>query len=194
VVATEARPDGAVGLALALEAPEIQTHWPAGVRVRLEVMVGAELRLALATHNAGDRPLRLTEALHTYFAVADVSRIAIRGLEGCTYIDKVAGGERRQQAGAVTIGAETDRIYLGTESTCVIDDPALDRRIVIAKVGSRSTVVWNPWVEKARAFTDLPDEGYRTMVCVETANAADDAITLPPGETHVLGATLRLTA
>jgi D-hexose-6-phosphate mutarotase len=31
---------------------------------------------------------------------------------------------------------------------------------------------------------DFGPNGYLGMVCVETANAADDAIVLAPGETH----------
>jgi hypothetical protein len=31
------------------------------------------------------------------------------------------------------------------------------------------------------------------MVCVETLNAADNAITLPAGQTHRMSATLKLT-
>jgi D-hexose-6-phosphate mutarotase len=32
------------------------------------------------------------------------------------------------------------------------------------------------------------------MICVETANAADDAVTLAPGARHVMTATIRLEA
>jgi D-hexose-6-phosphate mutarotase len=190
--ASALRPDGRARLVLSLEDPRLEGIWTHAVEVHLEVTVGTTLTLALSTRNASDQPIALTEALHTYLAVSDVSRIAIHGLAGCTYIDKVARGERCLQTGAVTIDAETDRIYLGTEQPCVIHDPGLDRRIIVAKTGSRSTVVWNPWVEKARTFADLPDEGYRTMVCIEAANAADDALTLGPAETHVLGTSIGL--
>jgi D-hexose-6-phosphate mutarotase len=35
-------------------------------------------------------------------------------------------------------------------------------------------------------------DGYRTMVCVETANAADDLVTIAPGAAHELRAAFRL--
>jgi len=41
------------------------------------------------------------------------------------------------------------------------------RRVVIEKVGAASSVVWNPWAEKAAAMVDLGDPAWRGMVCVE---------------------------
>lgn len=43
------------------------------------------------------------------------------------------------------------------------------------------TVVWNPWEKKARALTDLGDEEYKHMLCVDGA-AIEKPITLKPGE------------
>jgi D-hexose-6-phosphate mutarotase len=37
-------------------------------------------------------------------------------------------------------------------------------------------------------------DDWRSMLCVETANAADDAVTVAPGGTHVMTATLRVDA
>jgi glucose-6-phosphate 1-epimerase len=86
--------------------------------------------------------------------------------------------------------AEMDRIYLDTTAASVIDDPVLQRRIQIEKQGSRTTVVWNPWAEKAKGFADFGDDEYLTMVCVETANAGTDVATVPPGGEHRLKAVI----
>ncbi len=74
------------------------------------------------------------------------------------------------------------RAYVGTTATCAVEDAVLRRRLSIAKAGSRSTVVWNPWEAKSQRMQDF-DKEYRTMVCVETTNAADDQVTVPAGET-----------
>lgn len=42
-------------------------------------------------------------------------------------------------------------------------------------------VVWNPWEKKARALTDLGDDEYKHMLCVDGA-AIEKPITLKPGE------------
>jgi D-hexose-6-phosphate mutarotase len=87
------------------------------------------------------------------------------------------------QAGPVTLDGEVDRVYSST-SDVILRDPALARSVTIAKSGSASTIVWNPWVDKSRAMADFGDEEWRDMVCVETGNVGDRAITLHPGEAH----------
>jgi len=93
----------------------------------------------------------------------------------------------------VTIAAETDRVYAKTRTTVVVDDPALSRRLNIAKEGSDATVVWNPWIAKAKAMADFGDDEFTRMVCVETANVGDARVTLPPGETHEMRAAIGVT-
>lgn len=99
----------------------------------------------------------------------------------------------REGAGLVRAFIEqTDRIYLGTHGCCGILDPVMDRTILITSTGSRSTVVWNPWNDKAEKMGDFGADGPWRMVCVETANAAEDVITLAAGETHRLAAQYRV--
>ncbi|MGD9787426.1 MAG: D-hexose-6-phosphate mutarotase [Sulfuricellaceae bacterium] len=187
VASSEQLTDGATRLTLKLQQDqETAAWWPHRAELTLTVTVGAVLRIELATRNLGNQPLTLSEALHTYFHVSDIGAVSVNGLEGCAFLDKVDGGARKTQDGAVTIVGEVDRVYLGTTATAVIHDPGLKRRIRIAKSGSRSTVVWNPWAEKGAKFGDMGDDGYRRMLCVETANALDDAVTVAPGDTHVL--------
>jgi len=156
------------------------------LRVQLHVVVGSSLSLTLETSNMGSTPFTLGEALHTYFLVGDVQQAQVEGLDGCSYIDKVHGGAQGQQHGPLGISEETDRIYLGSGKHCTIRDPSMHRCIVIDSAGSDSVVVWNPWQEKAEAMGDLGPDGYRNMLCVETANAATDVVQLAAGATHRL--------
>jgi D-hexose-6-phosphate mutarotase len=75
-----------------------------------------------------------------------------------------------------------------------VEDAVLRRRIRVAKANSRTTVVWNPWAEQAAKLADMEPEGWRRMLCVETANAMDDAVTLRPREAHVMEATIAVEA
>jgi glucose-6-phosphate 1-epimerase len=166
----------------------------ASLEVTLAVSVGAQLHVALKTRNTGSVSIPLSQALHTYFNISDIDAVRVTGLEGCEYIDKVDGGLRKAQQGAVRIGGEVDRIYLQTDADSIIDDPGLQRRIRIKHEGSRSTVVWNPWIAKAAQLGDLGPDGYRHMLCVENTNAADDALNLAPGAEHTLTATISVEA
>ncbi|MFZ4805837.1 MAG: D-hexose-6-phosphate mutarotase [Hyphomicrobiaceae bacterium] len=155
------------------------------LRPHLEVEVGRTLKISLSTHNGGAETVTLTEALHTYFAVADVRQVAIAGLDGVTYLDKVAAFARRSQSGAVAFAGEVDRIYL-SGGPVRIADPGLGRVIDVQSHGSGATVVWNPGAERAARMPDVPGDSWRGYVCVETANAADAAVRIAPGDRHTM--------
>jgi glucose-6-phosphate 1-epimerase len=186
--------DGAVVLDLALEDDEATRRlWPTAFTLRYRVTVGEALHLALEVANTSAAPFTFEAALHTYLAVGDVEAVAVTGLEHTTYIDKVdAFTRKRHGAEPLRLTGETDRVFLGTRARCVVDDRALGRRLVVDKAGSATTVVWNPWATRAREIADLEPDDWRRMICVETANAADDAVTLAAGARHVMSATIRV--
>jgi D-hexose-6-phosphate mutarotase len=185
-------PDGACIVAMTLDDDEgTLAAWPHAFHARFTAAAGRDLRMTLEIRNTGAAGFTFEAALHTYLAVSDVRRIRVRGLENTRYLDKVDGGARQREGNApLAFTGETDRVYLDTTSACIIEDPGWNRRIVVAKSASRSTVVWNPWEEKARAMADLGEAAWTGMVCIETANAAADARTLAPGDSHVLEAVI----
>lgn len=153
------------------------------VALTLTVDWGAELSLRLSSSNHGASAVKLGEALHTYFAVSDIGNIAVAGLEGVRYWDTVGTVAAKEQAGNIAFTQETDRVYVNSPETCTIVDAAWNRQIVIEKHGSLSTVVWNPWTDKAQRMGDLGEpDGWRGFVCVETANAWDNCFDLAPGQ------------
>lgn len=184
--------DGATRVSLTLRDDDrTRRWWPAPFRLDYRVTVGPTLRAELVTTNTGTEPLVLTEAVHTYFLVGDIGAVEVLGLDGTGYVDSAAGGERRTQSGPVRFDGEVDRVFLGTDSDCVIVDAQLRRRITVRKSGGRSTIVWNPWAAKAARLADLGDApgaqaGWRQMVCVESGNALDDRVRVAPGDGHVL--------
>ena len=188
--------DGAVVIELALDDDETtRALWPSAFRLRYRVTVAQTLTLALEVTNTSPATFTFETALHSYLAVGDVHDVAITGLADTPYIDKVEAMTRKRHGGEpLRLTGETDRVFLGTRARCVVTDPVLGRRIVLDKAGSATTVVWNPWATKAAEIADLAPDDWRHMVCVETANAADDAITLAPGARHVTSATIRLEA
>lgn len=163
-----------------------RAQWPHACEVLNIVTVGKSLEVELVTRNTGQAPFTLGDAFHTYFEVSDIRDCRIHGLGGCAYLDKVDGGKKKQQTGPVMIGEEVDRTYLDSVADVMIDDPGYKRRIRVAKRGSHSSVVWNPWIEKATKMGDFGPDGYLNMVCVESTNTADDVVPVPAGGEHRL--------
>jgi glucose-6-phosphate 1-epimerase len=162
-------------------------------RVLFRVAIGPTLEMDLEVHNESEQPLVFEEALHSYFAIGDVHQVSVTGLENTAYIDKTDGfSEKQRDSAPIRIGKETDEVYLNTSASCVIHDPAWTRRVTIAKSGSHSTVVWNPWIDKSRTLADMDPEEWRGMLCVETANVASNAITLAAGASSRLAVQIRV--
>src|SRR5262249_35419451 len=132
------------------------------------------------------------EALHTYFRVGQIEQVQLQGLDAVQYIDKTDSKRKKIQQGPIAIGSETDRVYLNHKNSVELEDYSLHRRISINKHYSLSTVVWNPWIDKAKAMSDFGDNEWRQMVCVEVSNVADFAVELVPGQQHTMRAAYRV--
>jgi glucose-6-phosphate 1-epimerase len=181
-----------VTLVLDLSAtPVTHATWPHDFQLRYRVSVGATLDLTLEVENRSGETVTFQEALHTYRLVGDVELVTVHGLDDVTYIDKAHGMRRKVEgSGGVRIRNLTDRMYLDTRTRCVLDGPTLERRLLVDKEGSHSTVLWNPGRETARNITDLGEGEWRSMVCVETANAADNVVRLGAGQSHLMRASM----
>jgi len=188
VVESGIEPDGATRLTLRLvESEKTRAQWPYSCTLDLTVIVGETLRMELSTENTGESAFVISEALHAYFRIGDIGAVRVTGLAGCDYWDKAGVSTLEKQDGIIRFAGETDRVYINSAAECAIEDGRLRRRIRIAKSGSLSTVVWTPWTAKAERMGDLgqPD-GWREMLCVESANAIDNAVHVPPGTKHTL--------
>ena len=152
------------------------------------VTVGKSLTLQLVIANVSPvQDFTYEDCLHTYFAIGDIAATSITGLKGVDYLDKTDNFARKtERAEHMKISQETDRVYLDTTGPVEIHDSKLGRRIRIEKSGSLSTVVWNPWVEKAEQMPDFGGDEFQRMVCVESGNVADNRQTLPAGKSNTL--------
>jgi glucose-6-phosphate 1-epimerase len=163
--------------------------WPHAFTAEYRVAIGQQLGLALDVRNTGSSACRYEAALHTYLAVSEIRDVGVTGLEATEYLDKVANFARKREGAApIAFAGETDRVYLDTEGACLVHDAGWKRRITVGKSGSRSTVIWNPWIAKARAMPDFGDDEWPGMLCVETANVGEAAVALEPGSHHLMTA------
>ncbi|HFD11977.1 MAG TPA: D-hexose-6-phosphate mutarotase [Crenotrichaceae bacterium] len=178
-------PDGSIRVILAIQDnDETREIWPHCFDLSITITIAQTLTVELATQNTGATPFTLTQALHTYFNVADSQHIQITGLNKTRYIDKTDSGRVKQQTGAVTITEETDRIYTSTESSLALKDEVFSRNISLQSENSKTVIIWNPWITKSAAMSDFDNQEYKNMVCIETANAGDELITVAPGNSY----------
>jgi glucose-6-phosphate 1-epimerase len=158
--------------------------WPLATVAEYRLTIGKKLTMELTTFNHSEQAITISQALHTYFNVENVANTKIFGLDGKDYLDKTDGFKRKTQSGPISINSEVDRVYLNTLDDVIIDNKK--RKIVIKKQGSQSTVVWNPWQAVAEKMGDLGKNGYLEMLCVESANAAEDTVIIDADESHTL--------
>ena len=189
------RDGDAVTISLSTASDEAtRAWWPHDFLLVHRVTVGAELVQELTVSNTGTTPLRFEEALHTYYRVGGAASVRIQGLDGVAYLDNTDGNREKRQEGDIVFTAPTDRAYVDTTHAVEILDPILRRRIRLEKENSRTTVVWNPWVEGAHALPDMADDEWRAMACVEASNIRAFAVDLAPGEQHTMKTSIRVAA
>ncbi|MCK5886010.1 MAG: D-hexose-6-phosphate mutarotase, partial [Alcanivorax sp.] len=164
------------------------------VEPTLTVRLDDGLSLSLHNHNHGDEPVWISQALHSYFAVSDSRQVEIHGLDTCPYVDGLDNWQRHRQQGPLTFRGETDRLYLQLPDTLHIDDPGWQRRLTLTSTGSRSAVVWNPWIDKSQRLSQFADDAWQRMLCIETARVLEDALFLGPDERHQMSVRFVTTA
>jgi len=166
--------------------------WPAEFRLVYRATFGLSLSLELVLTNTGTTPLTFEEALHTYHRVGRVEKVRLQGLDTVRYLDKTDSNREKTQRGDIVVASETDRVYMGTRHEIELEDPSLHRRTQVTKENSLTTVVWNPWVQKARTLSDFGDDEWTQMICIETSNVSNFAVDLGPGQQHKMRATVRV--
>ena len=186
--------EGSVTVSMVTESDESTLRWwPAEFRLLHRATFGSELSLELIVTNQGRTSLRFEEALHAYFRVGNIEKARVRGLDTVHYLDKTDSNRKKVQQGEIVIASETDRVYLNTRDAIELEDAALRRITRVTKENSRTTVVWNPWVQKAHSLPDFADDEWKQMICIETSNVSDFAVNLEPGEQHTMKALVRVT-
>ncbi|HMW50304.1 MAG TPA: D-hexose-6-phosphate mutarotase [Cellvibrionaceae bacterium] len=138
------------------------------------------LLMQLEITNGAAEPMEFTSALHTYFASPDYRQGTLTGLAGLTYWDNGTPWQERQtqNTDALQIADALDRVYFQAHRPLTWQDQA--RRLEITAEGFADAVVWNPGITGAKALSDMADEEYVQMLCVEAANVAVP-IRLEPG-------------
>ena len=184
--------------------------WNYKFELELIVRVSDTLSLKLKTTNRDTKEFKLTQALHSYFNVSDISNAVVKGLKGKPRLDALKDIIFIQE-NDIKFDQEFDSVFQEVNNEIVLEDKVhpkgirstangkaregalgyKERRVSIINEGSSSVVVWNPWIEKGSRMSGMRADAYREFVCIESANAYEDFRILKPNETHSLKATLR---
>lgn len=159
--------------------------WHYKFLLELKITISDKLSMELKTTNLDDKSFKISQALHTYFSVSHISEVAIKGLGKKPYLDALTW-KKEIQNGDITFNQEVDRVYQEVDGEIVLSDK--NRTLHIKNDGSSSVVVWNPWIEKTLRMSGMKPNAYESMVCIESANAFEDARVLQPREVHILRA------
>lgn len=184
--------DTGVRVSLSLPSGSALPGWQGTVQPCLQLTLGDDLLIELHNANTGQQTAAISQALHSYFAISDIQQVQLHGLDGCRYIETLEDWAERRQQGDLGFAGETDRIYLDVPARLELLDHGWQRRLLLEVSGSRSAIVWNPWIDKAGRLSQFAADAWQRMLCIETANVWDDCLQLAPGESHCLS--LRLSS
>ncbi|MDT8337903.1 MAG: D-hexose-6-phosphate mutarotase [Sulfurimonas sp.] len=161
--------------------------WLYKFELELHVTISDKLTMELKTTNIDDKEFEITQALHSYFKVSHISNVSVKGLDKKPYLDALTY-KNEVQEGDISFNQEVDRVYQEVDGKIVLKDKK--REIIINNDGSSSVVVWNPWIEKTSRMSAMKKDAYEHMLCIESANAFDDARVVKPQKSHTLKATI----
>jgi len=146
-----------------------------------------ECSAKIKNNNSQDgNDLQMQVCFHTYFSVHSIKTTQIKGLSDIVYVDKVrSGAEDKETRDIISIGEEVDRIYKNVPGDVLLTDSSVEKALAISKHNMEDIVLWNPWVEKAKNMSDLPDDGFHSFVCIETGQIANPVCLAPQASTEV---------
>ena len=161
--------------------------WPYLFELDLHVTISDKLTMELKSTNLDSTPFTVTQALHTYFSLSHISDAVIKGLDKKPYLDALSW-KKEVQDGDITFNQEVDRVYQEVDGEITLGDK--NRTLHVRNENSSSVVVWNPWREKTSRMSAMNKDAYEHMLCIESANAFDDARVVKPQKSHTLKATI----
>lgn len=174
---------------LLTDSEETRKLWPHQFELVLKATLTDTVTLALTSTNTGSEPFFYRSALHSYLAISSPEACKITGLN-THYADMLNAGKAELGDGSLTITKPVDAIYQKAPSAITIADSTYKRNLTVTNTGNDSEVVWNPWVSGAKGFADMPDDGYQTMLCVESAITDPAGETVAAGQSHTLTTTI----
>lgn len=159
--------------------------WPFEFELTLKATLSDTLKLELITENKGDVAFNYRGALHSYFNISAPENVNVSGLNK-EYYNSLKNKQLEVGDTNLLFDQPIDSIYKKAETAINLKDDGLQRNLVISDEGNNSEVLWTPWEVGSIAFVDLPDDAYKTMLCIESAITGSEGQQVNAGEKHIL--------
>lgn len=152
----------------------IGATWPCAFTLRLRVAVqGQSLELSLSVHNTGEQAFPFSAALHSYFAIDQLSEARVGGLQRVRYSDETPQ-DALQAEEWLQFADKLDRIYYQLPGALSLQSGS--QTLSLEQQGFTDAVVWNPGAQDAAALPDLADDEYQRFICIEPALIQPDTL------------------
>jgi len=164
---------------------QTQKIWPFNFELTLKATLTDQVKLELVSKNTGNMPFSYRGALHSYLNISAPESCLVSGLHQ-QYNNSLNKGSAETGNGSLQIDRAIDAIYKKAPSSIVLSDQGYHRKLLVNNSGNDSEVLWTPWVDGAKAFNDMPDNGYETMFCIESAITEAEGVQVQPNNSHSL--------
>jgi glucose-6-phosphate 1-epimerase len=164
--------------------------WRYKFRLELKISISDKLEMELKTINTDTKEFKITQALHTYLNVSDISNILVKGLNNKPRFDALTNKKFIHKEDII-FKEEFDSVFQEVDGEIDLIDKT--REINIHNEGSSSVVVWNPWIAKSARMSGMKEQAYKEFVCIESANAFEDFKIIQPQQSHTLKAIIKST-
>lgn len=183
--------DSGVELELKLHSSEETLKlWPYPFELTLKATLNKQLKLELITENQGKHAFTYRSALHTYLNISAPEAVNVSGLNNQFYNSLNKGALEHGEC-TLLIDQAIDSIYKKSNTNILLEDKQLQRTLTITNTGNDSEVLWSPWIEGAKAFADMPDNGYQTMLCIESTITEKSGQAIQAGQKHTLSTLIK---
>lgn len=162
--------------------------WPHAFSLKLFVEVGERLKISLEITNTDSQAWQWSGALHTYLNLSHIDQASVTQM-GERYLDSLQAGIECTGGSELAINQSIDRVYTQPNDCVKIQDKGFERTIHVENSGHNAAVIWNPGADIAKGMVDMPDDGYQTMLCVEStrhATSLDKGLLIEPNQVQRL--------
>ncbi|WP_109079282.1 D-hexose-6-phosphate mutarotase [Aggregatibacter kilianii] len=133
------------------------------VLAKVEMIFGEHCDLRF-THYGETGMEKVQLALHSYFNIGNIANTDIANLP--TECFNALSRQTESVPSARRIAENVDCVYTAPQHPTEIHDRDNQRTIFVEHQNASDVVLWNPW---HKATGNMTENGYQTMVCVETA-------------------------